>query len=433
MDIRAREIIGLPVVTFNRGSKIYDVEDLIVDPERRQVLALVVEERALFHSARAIPFGRLSAIGRDAVIIPDAKAAIEVDRDKVLKALFNDKSVRGLRVLTDDGRKLGTVEDMLLDSKTGEIRGYYVSPGRMLSVGQGMRWLPVDSVISMGQRVAYVPANVADEFEAQSGGLAGALDQAGERVRTAGVKANEALVNLGDKTKESGTRLNEQLVQLGGQVRQELPARAGSYVVGRTAHSTVTLTEGATLVAEGEAITEEHVETAKREGRLTQLMMSAGVGPVREHAGSFTEQAGQSLGDMRTEARTLWEQLTGRYSESVDQADERMIERRVRNALGRPASRVILDNDDTIILNTGDIITNRAVEAARAAGVLDILVNSVYTEKPALSIEDLKAPSTGKASLESKRRGSGGNATASTTTTAATATEPAGASPSDES
>ena len=46
----------------------------------------------------------------------------------------NDHVVTGLRVLTDDGHKLGQVGDMLLDSKTGEVKGYLVSTGRMVSM-----------------------------------------------------------------------------------------------------------------------------------------------------------------------------------------------------------------------------------------------------------------------------------------------------------
>jgi hypothetical protein len=84
----------------------------------------------------------------------------------------------------------------------------------------------------------------------------------------------------------------------------------------------------------------------------------------------------------------------------VDQTDDKIMEKRIKRALGRPASRVILDADDNVILNTGDIITNRAVLAAREAGVLDILVDSVYTEKPKLDLEELKAPRSGEASLE---------------------------------
>jgi len=63
-------------------------------------------------------------------------------------------------------------------------------------------------------------------------------------------------------------------------------------------------------------------------------------------------------------------------------------------------TRVILDGDDNIILNTGDIITNRAVQAAADAEVLDILVDSVYDERPKLGVEELKASHSGDASLE---------------------------------
>lgn len=391
MDKKASELIGLPVVTFNRGTKIYDVEDMILDPQRRQVLALVVEDKVMFHSAKALPFGRIQALGPNAIIIADGKAIIDVDRDPVLRGLDNKQVIRGLRVLTDDGRKLGEVSDMLVDGKTGEIKGYYVSIGKVLSVTQGTRWLPSDRILSMGQRIVYVPADVAKEFDEQLGGWTGALDQAGERVRTAGAK------------------FNEQLEQLGGQVRQTLPQRTDVMIEGKPAHSTVTAPDGTVIVLEGDIITQEHIATARQANRLTQIFMAAGRGPAQQNIGAIGEKANQSLADIRTEAKDLWEKLTGRYNSVVDDADSKAMQRRIKYALGRPASRVILDPDDNIILNTGDIITNRAVQAAREAGVLDILVESVYTEKPKLSLDDLKAPRSGEASLENDGGGASGS------------------------
>lgn len=385
MEKRAKEIIGLPVVTFNRGTKVYDVEDMVLDPERRQVLALIVGEKSMFHSAKALPFGRISAIGPHALIIPDGKAVIDVDRDPVLKRLYNNQVVRGLKVLTDDGRKLGEVSDMLLDTTTGEIKGYYVSIGRVLNVTQGQRWLPVDRILSMGQRVLYVPADVAQEFDEQPGGWVGTLDQAGEKLRSVGAKANERLEGVGTKVTE--------------QFRTEVPQRANAFAVGKTAHSAVMLPDGTPLLQQGEVVSEEHVERARKEGRLSQLLLAIGRGPAQQGLGTFGDQAGQSIQDIRGEAQDLWGKLTGRYTQIVDDTDDKMMQRRVRSALGRPTNRVILDSKDRIILNTGDIITNRAVQEARAAGVLDILVDSIYTERPKLSLDDLKAPTRGEASL----------------------------------
>ncbi len=400
MDRRASEIIGLPIITFGKGNKIYNAEDLLIEPERKQVLALLVTEWSLFKPAKAIPFGRVQAIGPDAIVVPDSRAVIDISRDPVLKKLYDKQIVRGLRVITEGGRKLGEISDILLDSKTGEIRGFYVSVGKVLSVTQGLRWLPAENVSTIGQRVLYVPDQIADDFETQSGGWSGALDQAGDKLRAVGSKANERLAELGSKAQDSGAKLNQQLTQAGDQMRDTLPKQAGTLVIGRTAHRTVTAGDGTPIVQQGNVITDDHVETARKEDRLSQLLMAAGVGPMQQHGGNLGSQANQSIADMRTEARDLWTQLTGGYARSVDQADEKLMQKRVKRALGRPTTRVILDKSDNVILNTGDIITNRAIEAAKEADVLDVLVDSVYTERPTLSLEDLKAPRSGRASLK---------------------------------
>jgi hypothetical protein len=158
--------------------------------------------------------------------------------------------------------------------------------------------------------------------------------------------------------------------------------------------------DGNALLLVGDTITQETVDAAKAAGRMPQLVMAAGSGPAQNSLGSFGEQAAQSLRDIPNEARTLWNQLTGGYNNRVDMADTRAVDRRVKDALGRPVTRVILDGNDNIILNTGDIVTNHAIQAARQAGVLDILIDSIYTARPKLEVQDLKASRSGDASLE---------------------------------
>src|SRR6476646_9025235 len=126
MDRLAGDLIGLPVVTLEGGSTMAKVEDMIVDPGRRQVLALVIGEKALGRATRAIPFGRISASGPDAVVVPNEKVALDLERDPVLKGLDNGQKVQGVAVMTDDGKKIGTVRDMVIDDRTGEIKSYKV-------------------------------------------------------------------------------------------------------------------------------------------------------------------------------------------------------------------------------------------------------------------------------------------------------------------
>ena len=62
-------------------------------------------------------------------------------------------------------------------------------------------------------------------------------------------------------------------------------------------------------------------------------------------------------------------------------------------------TRVILNQQDQVILNVGELITHQAIASARQAQVLDLLLNSVYTEKPQLSLDNLRAPQVGQAAL----------------------------------
>jgi hypothetical protein len=238
----------------------------------------------------------------------------------------------------------------------------------------------------------YVPAAFGKQFDELVGGWSGALDSAGDRIRTAGAKANAGLEDLGTKATEATSRLN-------------VGERAGGFALGKEAHETVTASDGTVIVPKGTTITQDHIDAARGANRLPQLLLAAGQGPARQQLGTAGEQVSESLNDIRQEARELWERLTGTYSGRVDEADNKVIDRRIRNAVGRPVNRVILDQSDNVILDTGEIITYGAVEAARQAGVLDILLASVYVERPKLDLGDLRLSGnndTGYASLAAK-------------------------------
>ncbi|HIK14866.1 MAG TPA: hypothetical protein IGS53_06170 [Leptolyngbyaceae cyanobacterium M33_DOE_097] len=82
---------------------------------------------------------------------------------------------------------------------------------------------------------------------------------------------------------------------------------------------------------------------------------------------------------------------------------EQWEERRIKQALGRPVTRVILDTQDNVILDVGDLVTHQAIEKAAQADVLDILLSSVSMQAPDLSQADLRAHKPAIASLESAK------------------------------
>ena len=62
-------------------------------------------------------------------------------------------------------------------------------------------------------------------------------------------------------------------------------------------------------------------------------------------------------------------------------------------------TRVVSAPDDTVILNVGELVTNKAGEMARGAGVLDILITSSDTSGASFDSMDGHPVEAGKASL----------------------------------
>lgn len=108
----------------------------------------------------------------------------------------------------------------------------------------------------------------------------------------------------------------------------------------------------------------------------------------------------QGLDQAQAGAHGLLEQIkTGVEDFQERRAQEKEI-KDIKNALGRPIKRVILDKQDNVILNVGDLVTHQAIERARHADILDVLLDSVDESEPEIANEERSAPVAGEASLE---------------------------------
>ena len=91
------------------------------------------------------------------------------------------------------------------------------------------------------------------------------------------------------------------------------------------------------------------------------------------------ERAIDKLRDTYHEGKTTSSERGGRARTEADADRE---DDQIRRALGRRVTRAILDAQDREILKAGSTITNQSIREARAAGVLDILLDSVSMREP---------------------------------------------------
>lgn len=618
------DILGKSVFAYDSGKILESVRDLIFDHETNRVLGFLVSEAGWFKSARILPLSSVKAIGPSGIITSNKNTLVAAKTISRVKALLKEDNVlRGTKIMTTDGRNLGTMVDLFFDEVTGLVEGYEVSGGLFADAYSGRSFVPALQTFTIGEDVAFVSPETAELMEEQVGGMRGALLSAGDRLQEAGQYTGSKLQEAGHYTSEKlqaataaaqkdweaitrdaseqyeiarrnaeisitntvvspddqrayalgkttqdavldgqghtlfpagleitvvevekatdngvldrlyratggdigqeardriqvatqqakeqfqtatqqakdqfqaatqqagqdfkglqndtlasitnaavspenqrayalgktvdrdiytlqgnlliseGAVVNsdvlamvdsaEALDQLyratGGDVGADLTQHATGFLaapvldqtLGQRAETTVRTPSGVVIVAAGQIVTETVLERAREHHQEQALMEATGLkldAAFRQGASQGLQRAntkfkhgsaiaGKQLqtgaSQLQSEAATLWVALQRQAAKTQSQVQQFVENRRIQGALGRPVTRVILDQQDHVILNMGDLITHQAIDRAREAGCLEILLGSVYNHTPELMTRsDLRAPSRGEAAL----------------------------------
>ncbi len=476
---KGKDIVGKPVVAYDSGEKIETIIDLIFDQYDNRLLGFLIDEGGWFSNAKVLPLDLVKAIGVDAVIVQSKEAIFLASTHAAInKILENNNILNGTRIMTTDGRDLGTLIDFYFDETTGAVEGYEASGGLFADAYSGRSFVPAPQTLKIGEDVAFVPAETAGLMEEQVGGIKAAMQNASEKIQetahAAGEKFQETSQIAGDKLQEAGrvvsSKITDTIVD---------PAAQKAFASGKVAQKTIEAPDGGLLVAEGSIITSRMCDAAEHLGVLDELYRSAGgtlTKPLGERmdtavagltveqtqgrraqravytsegyivvaqgqivttkvidrakanhqesalldaVGLSTSAAAQSRANslatntghqlkttgaaaseqIQEGASQLWNKVKETASDLQGKSVQAIDEKRIKGALGRPTTRVILDLNDEVILNVGELITHKAIDSARSAGILDLLLDSVYTETPHLSIEELRAPTAGNSAL----------------------------------
>ena len=397
---KGSDLIGLPVIAFDTGSRVEKVEDVVFDQDSNRVLGVIVDDGGWLRSARVVPFSDLQAIGPDAVIVQSAAVVRGSDETAEMRPVLERGNVlKGTRIMTTDGRDLGTMTDIFFDEGTGALEGYEVSGGMFTDAYTGRSFVPAPKTVKIGHDVAFVEPEVLQLMQEQVGGIRGAMEEAGTRTSawTDAVKT-----------------------RMGGEIAE----RSVEQARGRRLQATIVTEHRIVIGAAGQIVTDAVIARARAYGKEDALLEAAGLTPMQAAGSNARDGVGSAAARIETAAANvrerlhdgskqaregsaqLTERVAGAWQRVKDRVETRQEElarerevRRIHDAVGLPVTRVILDRDDHVLLNTGELITNQAVERARQSGVLDVLLDAAYHPKPEFSKDELRAPEPGEASL----------------------------------
>ena len=316
--ISGRELIGMPIYSLDRGEAIGKVENLVFDADQKRVTGFVLEEGGLFRSPQVIPFESAESIGPDAIVLKPG-ASLEISSEQIdPKRLKESFNLSGRRVLSERGHEIGTVYDLDIDELTGAVTGIEVTRGLFQDTAEGKKHIDFEHIQKIGKDVIIVSQSALETLTAQKGGLSATY----QNMKEAGV---ESLERVRGKSGAFGAT-----------------AREKKETWGKTA--------------------QERMEQMKERSR-------SGFVRGKTEASRFWEDFGASVDRIRKRAEGYFHWLRNR-----------ILQRRIEQAVGRRVSRTILDPSDRVILLQGEMITYSAVQKAKEAGVHEILFDSIVKE-----------------------------------------------------
>jgi len=263
-------------------------------------------------------------------------------------------------------------------------------------------------LLLQGQEVTLVAAEEAERL-----GVLDALYSASGGSLTAKISRN-----LQEARESAGSRIQRTTQSAAVNIRRSVDGLAAQGTVdqarGCRAMHTVRTDDGFIIVALGQIVTDVVIDRARTYGKEAALLNAVGLAPaaaVRSSASDTWAETKLQLHDHASVAQenisTFWQNLREKAEELQGRSTRAIKQQRIEQALGRPVTRVILDLEDNVILNVGELITHRAIRQAKEGGVLNILLSSVYTKEPEIADKELRAPESGMAALEFNGRTQG--------------------------
>jgi sporulation protein YlmC with PRC-barrel domain len=140
---------GHPLIDISEGKTIGTVHDLLLDQQRRAIQAFATKGKFL-RGTTLVPAAR-ATIGADAVTFQPGTLAGQ--DTSWLEDLPKASQLIGMRVHSNTGQLLGTVEDLRIDRENARLMALELVPeqtGIPHRIGSARRLLPADSVVSYG-------------------------------------------------------------------------------------------------------------------------------------------------------------------------------------------------------------------------------------------------------------------------------------------
>lgn len=176
--IRTSEVLGLPVVTIDSGEDVAEVKDVVYGSDEGRLLGFTLNKRGFLSGKMkaVLPASSVSAIGPDAVMITNAEECLvsKAEAADAVSSPDKHRNVLGNEVVTESGRRLGVVNDLvLLLGGHGEVVGYELRRDESKEAW----FIPRPAQLALSGETLLVPDSIDGYVSDDFSGFGGAVDR----------------------------------------------------------------------------------------------------------------------------------------------------------------------------------------------------------------------------------------------------------------
>ena len=145
---KGEELVGLSVMTVEKGDLLGEIVDVIYMPVSRKLVGfLITKDKNKYFIASH----NIKEVGRDVVIVNDPDCLQECHEIPGMGIKCEGNTLAGQKVVTTSGRELGIVSDLVIDEKDLSVVGYEISSGLIQDLLEGRDILSLEKDIQYGK------------------------------------------------------------------------------------------------------------------------------------------------------------------------------------------------------------------------------------------------------------------------------------------
>jgi len=171
--MRGSDLIGHPVVDLTTGDDLAEIKDVVFDAGRGAVVGFTLRRRGFLgrRLKQTLVVGSVASVGTHAVMVDSAECLAEPGDVEASTALESGGEVLHGMVITESGRDLGTVRDVVIRGGADpRVVGFEIGGG---TVGDGL--IPTQVNRGVSSSALIVPDGFQERVRSDLTGLAAEL------------------------------------------------------------------------------------------------------------------------------------------------------------------------------------------------------------------------------------------------------------------